>query len=273
MFQPAVTQSGQSDSHITCVFYGTELLLDFQSAEPCLFDNGAVRFMGPPILQKVFLGYWHEQSVYAVELDKTEPLLDSNLQRGSLYQLMGRVPDGLFALAGQAQQLLHWARSNQFCGQCGAPSTTHAVDRARVCEPCSHSVYPRISPCVIVLVRRGDDLLLARNANFPGKLFSTLAGFIEVGESVEDCLRREIKEEVGVDVGEISYYSSQPWPFPDQLMLGFFAEYSDGEIVCDDEEIAEAHWFKPDALPEIPPIHSIAGQLIRHHVDTVTKQR
>jgi NAD+ diphosphatase len=113
-------------------------------------------------------------------------------------------------------------------------------------------------------------LLLARNANFPLPMFSTLAGFIEVGESVEECLHREVKEEVGVDVSEIRYFGSQPWPFPNQLMLGFFAEYSGGDIVCEDEEIAEARWFSPTDLPMIPPAHSIAGQLIRHHVALYT---
>ena len=109
-------------------------------------------------------------------------------------------------------------------------------------------------------------MLLARNANFPIEMFSTLAGFIEVGESVEECLHREVREEVGVDVGDIRYFGSQPWPFPNQLMLGFFAEYAGGDIVCCDEEIAEAQWFDPHQLPTIPPPHSIAGQLIRHHV-------
>jgi NAD+ diphosphatase len=109
-------------------------------------------------------------------------------------------------------------------------------------------------------------MLLARNANCPIEMFSTLAGFIEAGESAEECLVREVKEEVAVDVDNIRYFQSQSWPFPNQLMLGFFAEYLGGDIVCEDEEIAEAHWFSPDKLPTIPPVHSISGQLIRHHI-------
>ena len=139
------------------------------------------------------------------------------------------------------------------------------------CKPCASMVYPRISPCIIVLVTRGEELLLARNANFPTKMYSTLAGFIEAGETAEECLVREVKEEVGVDVGNIRYFNSQSWPFPNQLMLGFFADYEAGDIVCEDDEIAEAYWFKPDKLPTIPPIHSISGQLIQHHLDQYTR--
>ncbi len=267
-FQASVTEpdSSKVEESRYCVFYGRDLLLDFQAPEPCLLDGSATRFLAPEPVRRLFLGYWHGTPCYALELDKDTPLEAPQLTRGSLYHLLGRVDDALFALAGQAQQLLAWARDHHHCGRCGASMGFHERERARTCEPCDNNVYPPISPCIITLVNRGEELLLARNANFPGEMFSTLAGFIEVGESVEDCLRREVKEEVGVEVGELRYFGSQPWPFPNQLMLGFFAEYSDGDIVCEDEEIAEAHWFRPDELPNIPPRHSIAGQLIRHHV-------
>ncbi len=265
-FQSAVVEPESPGSARYCVFYGRELLLDFRSQEPCLLDASLVKFLAPAPRTRLFLGYWHDTPCYALELDTATPLDAPELKPGSLYHLLGRVDDALFALAGNAQQLLAWARDNQFCGRCGDAMDFHGSERARVCAPCESSIYPSIAPCIITLVRRGQDLLLARNANFPGEMFSTLAGFIEVGESVEDCLRREVKEEVGVEVGELQYFNSQPWPFPNQLMLGFFAEYTGGEIVCEDDEIAEAHWFRPNDLPTIPPRHSIAGQLIRHHV-------
>ncbi len=266
MFEAAVAEPTEAGPVKYCVFYGRELLMDPQSPEPCLLDAGAVKFLGPEPVSRVFLGYWHGAPCYGLELDASMPLEAPQLKRGTLYHLLGRVPDELFALAGNAQQLLAWARESRYCGSCGEAMEDHTTDRARTCEPCAHSIYPRISPCIIVLVHRGEEMLLARNANFPVEMFSTLAGFIEIGESVEECLRREVKEEVGVDVAGIRYFSSQPWPFPNQLMLGFFAEYTGGEIVCEDEEIAEAHWFHPERLPNIPPPHSIAGQLIRHHV-------
>jgi NAD+ diphosphatase len=137
------------------------------------------------------------------------------------------------------------------------------------CEPCGTLNYPRIAPCVIVLVTRGEELLLARNANFPRPMYSTLAGFIEVGESVEETLVREVREEVGVEVRNLRYFQSQSWPFPNQLMLGFFAEYAGGEIVCDPSEIADARWFHHRELPMIPPGASVSGQLIRHYIQTL----
>ena len=265
-FKASVIEPDSRDAARYCVFYGRELLLDFQASEPCLLEGSAIRFLAPQQLRRLFLGYWHETPCYAVELDSGTPLEAPQLTRGSLYHLLGRVEDALFALAGNAQQLLAWARDHHHCGRCGQEMSFHGQERARTCEPCENNIYPSISPCISPLVIRGEEMLLARNANFPGEMFSTLAGFIEVGESVEDCLRREVKEEVGVEVGELRYFGSQPWPFPNQLMLGFFAEYTGGDIVCEDEEIAEAHWFRPDELPTIPPRHSIAGQLIRHHV-------
>lgn len=267
MFEAAVAAPDQDARAKYCVFHGRDLLLDMKSPEPCLLEPGAIRFLAPAPVSKVFLGYWHNEPCYAVELDSNTPLEAPQFTTGSLYHILGRVPDPLFALAGNAQQMLAWARENRFCGICGKPMTEHPTERARRCEPCNHSVYPRINPCVIVLVHREEEMLLARNANFPGQMFSTLAGFVEAGESVEDCLHREVKEEVGVNVDSIGYFGSQPWPFPNQLMLGFFAEYTGGDIVCEDEEIAEAHWFHPSSLPTIPPPHSIAGQLIRHHIE------
>lgn len=267
MFEPDLRAPESSDDALCCVFHGDELVADMRSPEPCLLPRSEVRFLAPAPVRELFLGYWQGKPCFARELDRDTDLAAPDYLAGNLYQILGRVPDALFALAGRAQQLLAWERENAFCGRCGGAMGGHNHERARTCEPCNTLVYPRIAPCIIVLVSRGEELLLARNANFPIEMFSTLAGFIEAGESVEECLVREVKEEVGVDVENIRYFSSQSWPFPNQLMLGFFAEYSGGDIVCEYEEIAEAHWFRPDSLPTIPPVHSISGQLIRHHVE------
>jgi NAD+ diphosphatase len=271
MFEPDHRTPENADEALYFVFRGGELVTDMRAPEPCLLPREQVRFLGSPPVRQQFLGYYHGKPVFARELPADDQLDAMQYQVGNLYQVLGRVSEEMFALAGRALQLLAWERDNQFCGRCGADMANHAADRAMHCEPCASVIYPRISPCIITLVTRGEELLLARNANFPIEMYSTLAGFIEAGETAEECLVREVKEEVGVDVGEIRYFRSQSWPFPNQLMLGFFAEYTGGDIVCTDDEIAEAYWFKPDQLPTIPPIHSISGQLIQHHVEQYTR--
>ncbi|MFT6366116.1 MAG: NAD+ diphosphatase [Bacteroidia bacterium] len=220
--------------------------------------------------QRLFLGFWHNQACFAVEIEPGDELDPMQFQRGNLYQVLGRIDEQLFALAGRASQLLAWERDHQFCGRCGSPMEMNVKERAMQCEPCSVINYPRIAPCIIVLITRGEELLLARNANFPRPLYSTLAGFIEAGETAEETLVREVKEEVGVAVKNIRYFQSQSWPFPSQLMLGYFAEYADGDIVCDMEEIADAQWFHYSDLPMIPPVSSISGQLIQHYINSIS---
>lgn len=253
-----------------CVFQNGQLVMDMRSHQPCILCDEDLSENGWKILREQFVGYWHGQACFAVEIDDIVEVDAMRFQVGSLYQLIGRVDDGLFSLAGRAAQLLDWERDHQFCGRCGGPMVLKDRNRAMGCEPCNTTLYPRIAPCVIVLITRGEDMLLARNARFPRPMFSTLAGFIEPGESVEETLRREVREEVGLEVGALTYFDSQAWPFPNQLMLGFFAEYVSGDIVPEPEEIAEADWFHPSALPPIPPPASIAGQLIQQHCRRVT---
>jgi NAD+ diphosphatase len=166
------------------------------------------------------------------------------------------------SLAGRALQLLHWDATHRFCGRCGTATVASTTERNRSCPRCQLSSYPRISPVAIVLVRRGERALLARSASFPIPFFSTLAGFVEAGETVEECAVREVEEEVGVRIGELRYFGSQPWPFPHSLMLGFVAQYQSGEIRVDQNEIAEAAFFAPDAIPRVPPRASIARRMI-----------
>jgi NAD+ diphosphatase len=266
MYRPDLREPESVDNALYFVFHGNDLLTDMRASEPCLLPGAEIRFLAPAPVRQQFLGYWFDQPCFAREIDRSTPLGSDAYMVGNLYNILGRVSEDMFALAGRAQQLLAWQRDNSFCGNCGDKMQRHEQEMAMSCEPCSSMIYPRISPCIIVLVTRGEDMLLARNANFPVEMFSTLAGFIEAGETVEECLVREVKEEVSVDVDDIRYFKSQSWPFPNQLMLGFFAEYTGGEIVCEDQEIAEAHWYKPDDLPMTPPSTSISGQLIADHV-------
>lgn len=175
-----------------------------------------------------------------------------------------------FILAGRASQLLNWFRSHRYCGRCGAETRLRQAQQLLACLRCEVDYYPRINPCIIVLVTRGDQILLARSVRPGATFFSCLAGFIEPGESAEQAVAREVYEEVGLEIDNIRYVKSQPWPFPSQLMLGFHADYVSGEIVPEAAEIAEAHWYNVDRLPETPaPAISVAGQLIQEYCDAV----
>lgn len=202
---------------------------------------------------------------YWVLVLEGQPQIAQYLWSG-LRALSNQIPSELFALAGRALQMAQWPFDHKFCGRCGNPTGMDSQDKARVCPQCALRFYPRISPCMIVLVRRGRQLLLARHQRSNRPVYSTLAGFVEAGESVEQTVHREVREEVGLYLAQLEYFRSQSWPFPGQLMLGFFADYREGEIAIDQRELVDAQWFEPEQLPEIPSLGSIAGQLIREHL-------
>lgn len=177
--------------------------------------------------------------------------------------LFGRVGEAMLAIAGRAFQIADWARTHRFCGACGQPMSKAPGERVMKCA-CGHLAYPRIAPAMMTLVKRGDAILLARNVAVPaGGRMSALAGFLEAGESVEDAIHREVREEVGLEVEDLRYFASQSWPYPHSLMLAFTAEYAGGDIRVEPTEIAEARWFGPgDPLPELSPHQSISRALI-----------
>jgi NAD+ diphosphatase len=179
-----------------------------------------------------------------------------------LRALFFRMPDAMVALAGRAFQVLEWDATHRFCGRCGTATVTRAHERAKECPACGLIAYPRVSPAMMALVIRSREILLARAPRFPGAMFSALAGFVEPGESIEDCVRREVREEVGIEVDRIEYFASQSWPFPHSLMIAYTAHYAGGELAPDPAEIAEARWFALDALPDLPSSMSIARKLI-----------
>jgi NAD+ diphosphatase len=179
-----------------------------------------------------------------------------------LRQLFGLLSDGFFRLSGFAYQIVEWEQTHQYCGRCGAAAADDPEDRAKLCPRCGLKSFPRVAPAVIVAVTRGDRILLARAKRFPVKLYSVIAGFVEPGETLEECLVREVREETGVEVGGLRYFGSQPWPFPHSLMVAFTAQWRAGDIRIDEREIVDAGWFKADALPPIPDKVSIARRLI-----------
>lgn len=181
-----------------------------------------------------------------------------------LRQLLTGSDESEYVLLSRAAQVATWDKDHRFCPRCGHSLSHHDQDLAKHCDRCQLTQYPRLSPCIITLVTRGEYCLLAHGVRFPQPRYSTLAGFIEAGESAEAALVREVKEEVGVSVGNVRYYCSQSWPFPHSLMLGYFAEYIDGEIAPDPAEIVDAQWFhfSEVALAPIPPRFTIARKLI-----------
>lgn len=216
---------------------------------------------------KFYFGALDGRPCYAAGLDRHRAL-PAALEWIELRALFGSIRDELLWVAGRANQLVDWDQSHRFCGRCGEPTEDKADERAKQCPRCGLTNYPRLSPAVIAAVLRGDQILLARNKRFKIPMFSVLAGFVEPGETLEACVEREIREEVGITVKNIRYFGSQPWPFPNSLMIGFVAEYAGGEITVDKHEIAEAGWFSKLNLPRVPPSISIARRLIDWFVES-----
>jgi NAD+ diphosphatase len=184
------------------------------------------------------------------------------LELAGLRELFGRLDEQHHAVAGRAFQTLEWYRNHAFCGRCGGPTSEVPGERARACPGCGTLFYPRINPAVIMLIEQGERMLLARNRQFPGPFYSCLAGFVEPGESLEEAVEREVWEEVGIAISDVSYFASQPWPFPSQLMIGFTARHSSGDLRLQDSELVDARWFAPDDLPQLPGRFSLARRLI-----------
>ena len=241
------------------LFRGAEILMRFDENdqfEPVPDDD--------PLIDKLdqekthYLGELVGRHVFASEISNTG-IEEKTL---GLRALFGRIDRLTFNVASRAVQVLNWHQSHQFCGRCGGRNIPHERDRAMVCRNCRLHVYPRLSPSIIVLVHREDQLLLPRNHRFPEGMYSTLAGFVEPGETIEQTVHREVFEEVGLQVSPPQFKGSQSWPFPDSLMLGFHAEYAGGDILCQEDEIADAQWFPLGDLPAIPGKMAISRWLI-----------
>ena len=242
-------------------FQGDKLLVRQEPngvAIPLLADFAELRL---PVLRQHYLGQLDRYDCYTVELAEgiTPP---AGMAFEGLRQVYGRMDEDLFWAAGRAVQIIDWDRTHQFCGRCGIRTKLHPTERAKECPQCGLLHFPRLAPAIIVLVERGHEMLLARARRFPTAMYSTLAGFVEPGETLEEAVLREVKEESGITVRDIRYFGSQPWPFPHSLMVGFTAVYESGEITLGDEENIDAGWFSADNLPPLPGKISIARRLI-----------
>jgi NAD+ diphosphatase len=260
-FEPAYTLPAMlPDTALTFAFSDDKMLVGGNETAPIVPTLGELRRAGIDGARH-FLGDLSSVPCIAVGLD--HPLVvPDGFRLAGLRTLFFRISEPLLALGARAFQIIEWDRTHRYCGRCGAPTHDKPNERAKECTVCGYVAYPRVSPAMMTLVTRGRELLLARAQRFPPGRYSALAGFVEPGETIEDCIRREVKEEVGIDVEGITYFASQSWAFPHSLMIAFTATYAGGELRPDGREIADVQWFSPDALPEMPPSVSIARRLI-----------
>lgn len=274
-FIPAIQHPDAQTAEAWCfAFVGGQLLLP--EGDPAALLPTAPRWLAAVATSRHYLGQLAGHDCWALSLPEAPPgwhpmpLRTAMMQFDAASRGPGAQAAVLSALAGRASQLLEWDRSHRFCGVCGTPTELQAAERARICPACRHTAYPRLTPAMMALVWRPGELLLARSPHYAKGMYSALAGFVEAGESLEDCVHREVAEEVGLQVGDLGYYGSQSWPFPNSLMVAFTARYAGGEIVPQADEIEDAQWFALDNLPAIPPRFSIAGHLIR---DTLARMQ
>jgi len=218
------------------------------------------------VVGRQYLGRMDGRCCYAAELSP-DTVTPQGMSFCDLWGLFNQIPEELFSLVGKAYHIMHWDRTHQYCSRCGTPTEDKLDERSKLCPSCGVVNYPRISPAIIVAITRGTEILLAQGSSFQTAFYSVLAGFVEPGETFEECVQREVGEEVGLKVKNIKYFGSQPWPFPDSLMVGFTADYHSGNIKIDNREILDAGWFTVDRLPLIPREGSIARQLIDSFIE------
>lgn len=254
------------DKDYCLIYHNKELLMETHREELHMPEYAQVKRWVAQPEKAWYIGKWQQRACYAYEwtlpneevdsTDKIQPKIDK--EEKSLGWVGYRDTRwnndlDLYFVGIKVQQLLGWDRSTQFCGYCGKPYSRKEDERAKVCKACGSVQYPRISPAIIVGIQRGEQILLAHNANFREGLYSTIAGFVEQGESLEQAVRREIYEEVGIKVKNIKYFQSRPWISLDSLMVGFTAEYESGEIQVDGKEILDAGWYDKHNLPPLLP--------------------
>lgn len=248
------------------VFKEKRMLCVKQEAENNPLFVVDIRDIGIHPDRELYLGLLDGFHCYVAEVSEPTRAPEGMAYHG-LWSIHGSMDENLFKVAFRAIHTLEWDRTDQYCSFCGSRNRQKVQERAKECPQCGRVSFPRISPAIIVLVEHDGKALLARSPRFKEGLFSVLAGFVEPGETLEDAVSREVKEEAGIDVKNIRYFGSQPWPFPDSLMIGFTAEYAGGDIKIDNDEILDARWFSAEDMPDIPGRISISRALIDWFLD------
>lgn len=250
-------------------FSGGRLLLSAENGTSSIPLLGGLKEVGLSPIRSQYLGTLEGHPCFSAEIS-ADAAAPSGMTFNELRSTYDLVEEDLYVLAGRALQIVSWDQTTQYCGRCGEKTALLPGERAKKCPACGFLNYPRLSPAVITAVLKGDQMLLARRAG-ARPMYSILAGFVEPGETLEECLHREIEEEVGIAVKNPRYFMSQPWPFPNSLMIGFIADWESGEIRPDGIEISEAGWYSPASLPPIPPKMTIAREMIDWFVREFSK--
>ena len=259
-YESAITFESENDDYgYWFVFCLNKLLINSSEGTIPYLRSLAELELSP--LRTQYLGTLQGRPCHSAEVSP-DTVAPEGMEFRELRPLYGVLDEDIYLLAGKAVQIVNWDKTHQFCGRCGHQTQTLRDERAKKCPVCGFLSYPRLSPAVITAVLKDKEILLAHYAAFPGNMHTIIAGFVEPGETLEECIKREIHEEVGIKVKNIDYFGSQPWPFPNSLMIGFTAEYESGEISVDGAEISEAGWYDANNLPELPPKMSIAREII-----------
>jgi NAD+ diphosphatase len=252
-FKDGLRPEGQKEAY-WYIFSGDRLLVSE--------NNKSIPSQHDLDLQRsLYLGTWRERHLFAGEVKK-ECSAPPGWSFFPLRLLYGALSEEDFAIAGRAMQLLDWDRAHQFCGCCGIQTFVREDERCRECPSCNRLAYPKMAPAIMALVKQERKILLARGPHFPEKFYSVLAGYVDPGETLEQCVVREVFEEVGIKVKNVCYFGSQPWPFSYSLMIGFTCEWEQGEINLDQTELEDAGWFDKTNLPQLPLQMSLARHLI-----------
>jgi NAD+ diphosphatase len=286
-FVAGVAPPAASEAALWFAFKGDRILVELGPPSPRPSDDPRVAarpaWARLPLLKNnnplwfepartLYLGRLGELDCWAAEAPGDAPPPPAGHAWEGLRTLFSVLEDAHFALAGRAVQLVDWDRNHRYCGRCGTPTEAKVEERSRVCPACKLAAYPRISPAVMALVRREGEILLGRSPHFPPGMYSALAGFVEPGETLEQCVAREVEEEVGVKVSRARYFASQSWPFPNSLMIAFICDWESGDIRPQPGEIEAAGWFSVLQLPKLPSRISIARRLIDAAVEELRKR-
>ena len=263
----------ENNNNLFIIFKDRKVLYDLDQ-KTFLFNSSYLKFENYSF-ELIGIGKKDGMNIYSVDISDHYFLFEEqgylSLVEYDIRHLFSMLSPYDLSLLGRANQLMHWIKSNKHCGYCGSIKTFSESEEALFCKCNNTMIYPTISPCVLALIYKENKILLARNALFPEGLFSALAGFIEVSETAEECVQREVFEEVSLKVKNVKYFGSQSWPFPSQLMLAYICEYESGEINVDGKEIVEADWYDMDNLPNTPPNSTLSGTLINSYVSDHSK--